>query len=468
MGDEALEYKRGRLKILKTDELLHINKLIALCTCLFYIGMYYINKNWVGITFAVLVTVFMIATITILEKRNMINMAVYFVCITEAIVMLLVGGNIIITIPVLLGTIAMSTLYYKTRLTLIQILIVDIGMVAVLTRRNHFYGDMSMSGVLTVFFGFNLCMVFIFLLLMWAKTSMNNAKLEQEQSKLEQIKTKNEQIKTNELLEQVEKSIADNKRKIEIESEIFAEIEKRTKILSNNSQEMLEVAHVLSKKSEEQSLTLEDMTRRIMNITEEIKETQLKMDSSSEMAEMSADKLGVSTKKMESIVEAIYKIETSSEKINGIIKDIEEIAYQTNLLALNAAIEAARAGEAGRGFAVVAEEVRVLANKSSISVNESKELVKTSMENVELGSELVKQTARDMEDVRLHSNKTAESTKKVSGNMIKQVYVMEEILLKMKEISEGIVQTTKVSSESNNLADEVAKQIVHINKAMIK
>ena len=95
----------------------------------------------------------------------------------------------------------------------------------------------------------------------------------------------------------------------------------------------------------------------------------------------------------------MQRIHASSHQIGEITGLIDGIAFQTNILALNAAVEAARAGEQGRGFAVVAGEVRSLAQRASSAARDIRQLIESSVKQIESGSALVAQAGEAMQHI---------------------------------------------------------------------
>jgi methyl-accepting chemotaxis protein len=133
------------------------------------------------------------------------------------------------------------------------------------------------------------------------------------------------------------------------------------------------------------------------------------------------------------VQDSISKTKDSSNKISEASNLISSISEQTNLLALNAAIEAARAGEAGRGFAVVAEEIKKLAEQSSLSTEAINQIVDELQDNAD-------NTVRTMERVGVIVN---EQTRNVTNSKDKYILISET----MRD-TEKIVQQINISGKN--------------------
>jgi methyl-accepting chemotaxis protein len=155
----------------------------------------------------------------------------------------------------------------------------------------------------------------------------------------------------------------------------------------------------LSQRTEEQAAGLEETSASMEEMAETVKKNAANAREANQFTLNTREVADRGGKVVATAVDAMSRIEDSSQQISDIIGVIDEIARQTNLLALNAAVEAARAGDAGRGFAVVASEVRSLAQRSSQAAKDIKDLITNSNLQVKEGVELVNRAGVSLTEI---------------------------------------------------------------------
>ena len=242
-------------------------------------------------------------------------------------------------------------------------------------------------------------------------------------------------------------------------------------LLKNTSQEVVHISeqvasasNTLAQGSTEQAANLEETNSSL----EEISAMTNANTETTEKAVTLTQNVNTSVKKgydeMQIMMEAILKIQSSSEQTANINKVIDEIAFQTNLLALNAAVEAARAGEAGKGFAVVAEEVRNLAMRSAEAAKNTSDLIKESVQHANTGVSITEQVNHSLEEIAKGIEYTTELISQIASAGKEQTHGISTINASVSEIAD-ITQTNAANAEETSSASkQLEEQSIIMNE----
>lgn len=205
----------------------------------------------------------------------------------------------------------------------------------------------------------------------------------------------------------------------------------------------------LSERTETQAADLQNTASSMEEITSIVKQNAENAASAKRLADATLDRAKTGGGIAEQTIKAMDEIAGSSSKVVEIIAVIDEIAFQTNLLALNAAVEAARAGEQGRGFSVVASEVRQLAGRSAAAAKEIKTLIEDSVEKVNGGSSLVKESGRELAGI-------VDSIAELSDFVSNISLASTEQSLGVEEINKALIQIDSSTQQNAALVEEAA------------
>jgi len=222
----------------------------------------------------------------------------------------------------------------------------------------------------------------------------------------------------------------------------------------------------LAQGSTEQAESITEINHVVEAIQEQANKNYEDSKQATELSTNSLQSAQTADLSMQEMLIAMGQIQEASTNIAIIIQTIEDISFQTNLLALNASVEAARAGEHGRGFAVVAEEVRNLAGRSKTAASEISALIKDSVEKINQGSEVSKQTSQSLQVVIQQAEEVLTIVEGITKASEKQKEEVTSVRNSVQEVSTvvqtnaGISEETAASSQELNAQAELLGSLI--------
>ena len=245
-------------------------------------------------------------------------------------------------------------------------------------------------------------------------------------------------------------------------SEVILQVHEAGETINTAASEIATGNNDLSSRTEQQASSLEETASSMEELSSTVKQNA---ENAKQANQLAAAASGVAVKGgavVSQVVVTMADINSSSRKIEDIISVIDGIAFQTNILALNAAVEAARAGEQGRGFAVVAGEVRNLAQRSAAAAKEIKQLISASVSKVQIGTKLVEDAGKTMEEIVSSVQRVTDIMGEISAASSEQSSGISQVNNAITSMDEATQQNAALVEQAAAAAESLVEQAVSL------
>jgi methyl-accepting chemotaxis protein len=246
------------------------------------------------------------------------------------------------------------------------------------------------------------------------------------------------------------------------------ELDSSSQYVGTGSKEVSNASQSLAQGATDQAASIEETSSSLEEIAAAGQNNLQRTEHAANVMKETREQMQKGSGAVYSMSQAMEEIDSYSERISGIIKIIEEIAFQTNLLALNAAVEAARAGDAGQGFAVVADEVRNLAQRCSSAAHDTTELIEGTIEKVKNGSKHSVEMKESFEAIETSSSRLDLIINEMHTSIAEQASGLKQVRQAVCDM-EKVTQGSAASSEQGAAAaEELSSQAEELKYVVLK
>lgn len=278
--------------------------------------------------------------------------------------------------------------------------------------------------------------------------------------------------------------ITDRKTKHDLRA-IVGQIQELSYTMADSTQSISGATEELAAGAREQSgqaidvaAAVEEMASNIIETANSAQKTSEFAQSNGQLATDGQQTVQNTIAKMRHIAEVVHESQQTVQRlgdagtsIGEIVSVISDIADQTNLLALNAAIEAARAGEQGRGFAVVADEVRKLAERTTVATKQIRDMITSIQKETAEAVKQMQQGSKEVEQGIAMADNAGEALKQVvqsAGHMVELVSSIagaaQEQSLTSDTIARNVTNISTISTESASTIMDVARNVTELSQ----